>query len=72
VRVVRRIKATVIFFETLVSAKLSETLAREVGARTLVLNPVEGLTADEEKAGKDYIGLMEDNLRNLRTALDCT
>jgi zinc transport system substrate-binding protein len=72
VRVVRRLEAKVIFFETLVSGKLAETLAAEVGAKTLVLNPVEGLTVDEEKAGKDYLGLMEDNLRNLRAALDCT
>ena len=31
-----------IFFETLVSPRLAETLAREIGARTLVLNPIEG------------------------------
>lgn len=71
VRLVRRLKATVIFFETLVSPKLAETLAAEVGAKTLVLNPLEGLTADEEKAGKDYVSVMEDNLRNLRLALEC-
>ena len=71
VNVVRKLKATVIFFETLVSPRLAETLAAEVGAKTLVLNPVEGLTAEEEKAGKDYIAVMDDNLRNLRTALAC-
>jgi zinc transport system substrate-binding protein len=71
VRLVRRLKARVIFFETLVSSRLAETLAAEVGARTLVLNPVEGLTAEEEKAGKTYLDLMEANLANLRVALDC-
>jgi zinc transport system substrate-binding protein len=71
VRLVRRLKATVIFFETLASPRLAETLAGEVGAQTLVLNPLEGLTAPEEKAGKDYVRVMEDNLRNLRVALDC-
>lgn len=71
VRQVRRVKAKVIFFETLVSPKLAETLAAEVGAKTLVLNPLEGLTSDEEKAGKDYIGVMEENLKNLRVALEC-
>jgi zinc transport system substrate-binding protein len=71
VRLVRRLKANVIFFETLVSPRLAETLAAEVGAKTLVLNPVEGLTAEEEKAGKDYVALMQDNLANLRAALDC-
>jgi len=72
VRLVRKLKAKVIFFETLVSPKLAETLAAEVGAKTLVLNPLEGLTADEAKAGKDYVAVMEDNLKNLRIALECT
>lgn len=58
-------------FETLLSAKLAETLAREVGAKTLVLHPIEGLTKEEQAAGKSYVSLMEENLRNLRTALDC-
>jgi zinc transport system substrate-binding protein len=71
VRLVRRMKATVIFFETLVSPRLAETLAAEVGATTLVLNPLEGLTAEEQKAGKDYVRVMEDNLNHLRRALDC-
>jgi zinc transport system substrate-binding protein len=71
VRQIRRLKAKVIFFETLVSPKLAETLAAEVGATTLVLNPLEGLTADEERAGKDYVRVMEDNLKNLRVALEC-
>lgn len=71
VRFARREKVKYIFFETLVSPRLAETLAREVGARTLVLNPVEGLTKDDAAAGKSYVTLMEDNLQNLRTALDC-
>jgi zinc transport system substrate-binding protein len=72
VRFARRHKVQYIFFETLVSPKLAETLAREVGAKTLVLNPLEGLTKDDEAAGKGYIAIMEDNLSNLRTALGCT
>lgn len=60
-----------IFFETLVSPKLAETLAREVGAQTLVFNPIEGLTAEELKAGSTYLSIMEENLENLKLALDC-
>jgi zinc transport system substrate-binding protein len=60
-----------IFFETLLSPKLAETIAREIGAKTLVLNPIEGLTDEEIKAGKDYISIMEGNLNNLRIALQC-
>jgi zinc transport system substrate-binding protein len=71
VRFMRRQKVTHVFFETLVSSRLAETLAREVGARTLVLNPVEGLTAEEAAAGRTYVTLMDANLANLRTALGC-
>jgi|SRR3989344_2609064 len=60
-----------IFFETLVSPKLSETIAREIGAETLVFNPLEGLTNEEIATGEDYISVMEKNLVNLRTALIC-
>ena len=60
-----------IFFESLVSPKFAQTLAAETGAQTAVLNPVEGLTAEEVAAGSDYLLLMEGNLRGLRTALEC-
>jgi zinc transport system substrate-binding protein len=60
-----------IFFETLVSPKLAEVLAREVGAKTLVLNPLEGLTLEEIRAGKDYFTEMKTNLNNLKIALEC-
>lgn len=60
-----------IFFESLVSPKLSQTIADEVGAKTLVLNPLEGLTNEEILQGKDYFSEMENNLTNLKTALEC-
>lgn len=59
-----------IFFEKLVSPKLAETIAREVGAKTLVLNPIEGLTPQEQKSGQDFIGIMKENLTNLKLALE--
>lgn len=71
VKQVKERKVRYVFFETLVSPKLAETLAREVGAKTLILNPIEGLTKEEQAAGKNYVSVMEENLRNLRTALDC-
>ncbi len=58
-----------IFFEKLTSPKLSETLAREVGAETLVLNDAAGLNEEDIKSGKDYITVMYDNLENLKKAL---
>ncbi len=68
---VREHGATTVFFETLVSPRLAETVAREVGADTAVLNPLEGLTEDEVDAGADYFSVMRANLRTLRQALGC-
>ncbi|MFE9652527.1 metal ABC transporter substrate-binding protein [Micromonospora sp. NPDC006431] len=59
--------ATTIFFETLVSPKVAETVAREVGAKTAVLDPIEGPPAEG-----DYLSAMRANLQTLRTALDCS
>jgi zinc transport system substrate-binding protein len=69
---VRQHHVTVIFFERLVSPKLSETLAMEAGAQTMVLDPLEGLTNDDAVAGKTYFTQMRQNLANLETALQCT
>lgn len=60
-----------IFFESLVSPKLSQTIANEVGAQTLVLNPIEGLADDEIAQGKTYFTEMNSNLTNLKIALQC-
>ena len=63
--------ATTVFFETLVSPRLAETVAREVGADTAVLDPLEGLTDEEAAAGEDYFDVMRANLAALRKALGC-
>ncbi len=62
---------TYIFFETLVNPKFAETVATEIGAQTLVLNPLEGLTNAEIAEGKNYLTVMEENLKNLETGLGC-
>jgi zinc transport system substrate-binding protein len=73
-RVVREVKhsgATTVFFETLVSPRLAQTVARETGARTAVLDPLEGLTDEERARGDDYLTVMRRNLAALRRALAC-
>jgi zinc transport system substrate-binding protein len=71
VRLARQRKAAAIFLEPFVSPRLAETLAREVGARILTLNPIEGVTVAEAAANKGYADLMADNLESLRTGLGC-
>jgi zinc transport system substrate-binding protein len=67
-REARATGATTIFFETLVSPEVAGTIAREVGARTAVLDPLEGLT----QQGTDYFSVMRANLAALTGALECT
>lgn len=71
VSIVRKTHATTIFFETLVSPRIAETVADETGAKTAVLNPIEGLKPDEAKAGENYFTVMRSNLAHLRAALGC-
>jgi zinc transport system substrate-binding protein len=62
---------TTIFFESLVSPKLAETIANEVGAKTMVLDPIEGLSDAQLASGATYITQMTNNLTNLTIALQC-
>ncbi|MFZ5646888.1 MAG: metal ABC transporter substrate-binding protein [Bacillota bacterium] len=70
VDLVRKYRIKYIFYETLVSPRVSEAIARETGARTLVLNDVAGLTEKEISQGKNYLSVMEENLQNLKTACE--
>jgi zinc transport system substrate-binding protein len=71
VKEVRRTGSTTVFFERLVSPRVAETVARETGARTAVLDPIEGLTDEEQQQGQTYFTLMQHNLLELRDALGC-
>ncbi len=68
---VRESGATTVFFETLLSPKLAETVAREAGVKTAVLDPIEGLTQAQIDDGADYFSVMRGNLAALREALGC-
>lgn len=63
---VRRDHVSTIFFEEIAPSDLAETLARETGARTQVLSPLE--TPPDHG---DYLTVMRTNLSRLEGALDC-
>ena len=58
-----------IFYETLVSPDVAETIAEATGASTDVLDPLEGLS--DASQGEDYLQVMESNLENLQAGLPC-
>jgi len=69
--VVRKTHATTVFFETLLSPRIADTVAGETHTKTAVLNPIEGLTPAQAAQGEDYFSLMRANLSALRKALGC-
>jgi zinc transport system substrate-binding protein len=70
-KIVKENNIKYIFYETLVSPDLANTIANETGASTLVLNPLEGLTSEEQSLGENYVSIMRNNLNNLKIAMEC-
>jgi zinc transport system substrate-binding protein len=68
---VRERGVTTVFVEPLLSPEVGETVAREAGVETGVLNPLEGLTEEELAAGENYLTVMRANLDALRAGLGC-
>lgn len=58
-----------IYFETLVSPDVADTVAAEAGVTTEVLDPIEGL--NDESQGRDYVEVMTANLANLQRGQSC-
>lgn len=69
--IVRQQNISYIFFESLVSSQLADTMSQETGAKTLVLDPIEGVRREDQQAGKNYITIQEQNLKNLQLAMAC-
>lgn len=70
INLVKKEKVKYVFMETLASPKLTELIAKETGAKILVLDPIEGLDEEGRKEGLTYIKIMERNVQNLQKALN--
>lgn len=57
-------------YESLENPQISQRVSTETNATLILMNPIEGLTAEEKAAGKDYIALMKDNLLVFELALN--
>jgi zinc transport system substrate-binding protein len=67
---IRRDGITTVFSEQLASRAFAESLAGDLGIKTAVLDPIEGLS--DATAGQDYLSLMRSNLHTLQKADDCS
>lgn len=67
----KRLGIKYLFAEPGINLRALEVLARELGAKILPLDPIEGLSEEDEKKGENYLSLMEENLSSLRIGLEC-
>lgn len=59
---------TTVFSETLASPKMADVLSHDLGIKTAVLDPIEGVAKDSKS---DYLSIMRANLAALQTADGC-
>ena len=69
-QIARDNQVTTIFFEALVSPVVSQSVAGDLGLRTDVLDPLEGITPDSR--GTDYLEVMRANANSLKVSNQCS
>lgn len=69
-KLAKKYGVTTIFFETLVSPTVAKSIAGDLGLKTAVLDPIEGIT--KESAGTNYVEVMDSNLKALQEANGCS
>ncbi len=67
---VRAHRVSTIYYETLVSPAIAETIASETGAVAAALDPIEGLS--DASNGADYFSIMRSDLATLVSGQGCT
>ena len=70
-KLVKEKHITTIFTETSVDPRITETIAKETGVKTLTLNPIESVSQKQIEGGRNYVKIMEENLQNLKNGLEC-
>lgn len=71
VEVVKEHGMKTIFFEELINDNVSQTIARETGAKAVPLQPLENISQDELKSHQTYLSIMRENLKKLHEAMEC-
>ena len=61
----------VLFHEELINPKVARMLSNETGVALLKLQPAQNLTKEQFDRRETFLSLMEENLENLRTGMQC-
>jgi zinc transport system substrate-binding protein len=70
-RIVRKQGLKYLFYEELLTPRVAEMLARETGVQLLFLHGAHNISKEEFARGVSFVELMEKNLENLETGLQC-
>lgn len=70
-KTLRKEGLTHLFYEELLSPRIADTIAKETGATLLKLHGAHNISKEEFNANRTFIELMERNLDNLMTGLQC-
>lgn len=68
---IKKDKVKYIFYEELTSPKIAETLSNETKAKMLLLNAAHNLSKDQFNQGVSFFDILENDLDNLKTGLEC-
>ncbi len=71
IRTLKDNRVSYVFFEELVVPNVAETVSRETGAKLLMLHGAHNVSKKDWDQGVTFISLMEENLKNLKTGLEC-
>ena len=72
IQTARDLGLNIIYSEDLVDPRSAEVIAHEIpNGKVLILSPIEGINADEQKAGIGYLDKMNENVENLKIGLQC-
>ena len=72
IQLARDLGLNTIYSEDLVDPRSSEVIAQEIpNGKVLILSPIEGINAEEQEAGIDYLDKMNEDIDNLKIGLEC-
>lgn len=72
IQLARDLGLNTIYSEDLVDPRSAEVIAQEIpNGKVLILSPIEGINAEEQKVGIDYLDKMNEDIDNLKIGLEC-
>jgi zinc transport system substrate-binding protein len=70
VNAIHQYKLRYVGYESLENPAISQSISSQTNATLILMNPIEGLTAEQKAAGENYLSLMQKTVSNIETALE--